>query len=181
MIQRLRSQVGPVFVISIVLSVLFVLWGVLFKENLSNTFTAILNYVISTFGWVYLLSVSGFLVFVVYLAFSRYGRIKLGKDDDEPEFTTIGWLSMLFAAGVGLSFLFWGVAEPASHFGTPPYGAAKAGTAEAAELSLAVHVLPLGFASVGGVRHSRHGDSLLQLPQGRREPRQCDAQASSRG
>ena len=136
MIQRLRSQAGPVFVISVVLSVLFVLWGVLFKENLSNTFTAILNYVISTFGWVYLLAVSGFLVFVVYLAFSRYGRIKLGKDDDEPEFTTLGWLSMLFAAGVGLSFLFWGVAEPASHFGTPPYGEAKAGTTGAAELSL---------------------------------------------
>ncbi len=136
MVQRIRSQIGPVFVISVVLSVLFVLWGGLFTENLSNTFTAVLNYVISTFGWVYLLAVSGFLVFVVYLAFSRYGRIKLGKDDDEPEFSTAGWLSMLFAAGVGLSFLFWGVAEPASHFGTPPYGMAKAGTTEAAEISL---------------------------------------------
>ena len=136
MVQRLRSQIGPVFVISVVLSFLFVLWGVFFTENLSNTFTAILNYVISTFGWIYLLAVSGFLVFVVYLAFSRYGRIKLGKDDDEPEFSTAGWLSMLFAAGVGLSFLFWGVAEPASHFGTPPYGMAKAGTTEAAEISL---------------------------------------------
>ncbi len=136
MLQNFRSQIGPVFYISVVLSILFVLWGVLFQENLSNTFTAVLNYVISTFGWVYLLAVSGFLVFVVYLAFSRYGRIKLGKDEDEPEFSTAGWLSMLFAAGVGLSFLFWGVAEPASHFGTPPYGEAKAATTDAAEISM---------------------------------------------
>ncbi|MGF1470717.1 MAG: BCCT family transporter [Rubrobacteraceae bacterium] len=143
--QRLRSQIGPVFIISVSLSILFVLWGVFFTDNLSNTFTAILNYVIATFGWVYLLAVSGFLVFVVYLAFSRYGRIKLGKDNDEPEFTTLGWLSMLFAAGVGLSFLFWGVAEPASHFGTPPYGMAKAETTEAAELSLQYTFFHWGF------------------------------------
>lgn len=136
MMQRVTSQIGPVFYISVALSIVFVLWGVLFTENLSGVFSAVLDYVIATFGWVYLLAVTGFLVFVVYLAFSRYGRIKLGKEDDEPEFTTVGWLSMLFAAGVGLSFLFWGVAEPASHFGTPPYGMVKAGTTEAAELSL---------------------------------------------
>ncbi len=134
--QRLRTQIGPVFYVSVVLSVGFVLWGVFFTENLSAVFSAVLDYVISTFGWVYLLAVVGFLVFVVYLAFSRYGRVRLGKDDDRPEFTTLGWLAMLFAAGVGLSFLFWGVAEPASHFGTPPYGMAEAGSVEAAELSL---------------------------------------------
>ncbi len=134
--QRVTSQIGPVFYISVALSIVFVLWGVLFTENLSGVFSAVLDYVIATFGWVYLLAVTGFLVFVVFLAFSRYGRIKLGKEEDEPEFTTVGWLSMLFAAGVGLSFLFWGVAEPASHFGTPPYGMVKAGTVDAAELSL---------------------------------------------
>ena len=134
--QRFRSQTGPVFYISVVLSILFVLWGALFTDNLSNTFSAVLNYVIATFGWVYLLAVTGFLAFVLFLGLSRFGRIKLGKDDEEPEFTTVGWLSMLFAAGVGLSFLFWGVAEPASHFGTPPYGMVEAGTVSAAELSL---------------------------------------------
>jgi glycine betaine transporter len=135
-VQRFRSQIGPVFYISVGLSVLFVLWGVLFTGSLSATFSAVLDYAISSFGWVYLMAVSGFLVFVIYLAFSRYGRIKLGKENDDPEFSTLWWLSMLFAAGVGLSFLFWGVAEPASHFGTPPYGMAQAESAEAAELSL---------------------------------------------
>jgi glycine betaine transporter len=124
-----------------------VLWGAFFTENLSNTFTAVLNYAIATFGWVYLLAVFGFFVFCVVLAFGRFGQIKLGKDDDQPEFTRIGWFAMLFAAGVGLSFLFWGVAEPASHFGSPPYGAAKAGTTEAAELSLQYTFLHWGLSA----------------------------------
>ncbi len=147
MVQRLRSQIGPVFIISVTLSILFVLWGAFFTENLSNTFTAVLNYAIATFGWVYLMAVFGFFVFCIVLAFGRFGRIKLGKDDERPEFTRIGWFAMLFAAGVGLSFLFWGVAEPASHFGSPPYGAAKAGTTEAAELALRFTFLHWGLSA----------------------------------
>lgn len=136
MVAKFRSQVGTVFWVSLAFSVLFVLWGVLFTENLSAVFQAALDYVVATFGWVYLIAVTGFLVFVVYLALSKHGWIRLGKDDERPEFSTVAWISMLFAAGVGLSFLFWGVAEPASHLGTTPYGLAEPNTPQAATLSL---------------------------------------------
>ena len=134
--QGITSRVGAVFYVSVALAVAFVLWGVFFTENLAGVFQTVLDYVINTFGAVYLLAVTGFLIFVLYLGLSRYGRIRLGRDGERPEFSTLGWLSMLFAAGIGLSFLFWGVAEPASHFGTPPHGMAEAGTPAAAELSL---------------------------------------------
>jgi glycine betaine transporter len=134
--QGLTSRVGAVFYVSVALAVAFVLWGVLFTANMATVFQTALDYVISNFGAAYLLAVTGFLIFILYLGLSRYGRIKLGRDDEIPEFSTLAWLSMLFAAGIGLSFLFWGVAEPASHFGTPPHGMAEAGTPEAAQLSL---------------------------------------------
>ncbi|AHY45360.1 bcct: transporter, betaine/carnitine/choline transporter (BCCT) family [Rubrobacter radiotolerans] len=136
MVERFRSQVGTVFWVSLAFSVVFVVWGVFFTASLAAVFDATLTYVVSSFGWVYLIAVTGFLVFVAYLALSRHGRIRLGKDDERPEFSTIAWISMLFAAGVGLSFLFWGVAEPASHLGTTPYGLAEPNTTEAAGLSL---------------------------------------------
>ncbi|MDN5698449.1 MAG: BCCT family transporter, partial [Rubrobacter sp.] len=138
-------RVGAVFWVSVALSVLFVLWGTLFTENLAGVFQSVLDYVIETFGAVYLLAVTGFLVFMLYLGFSRYGRIRLGGDDERPEFSTVGWLSMLFAAGIGLSFLFWGVAEPASHFGTPPHGMAEPETGQAAGLSLQYTFFHWGF------------------------------------
>jgi choline-glycine betaine transporter len=134
--QGTTSRIGSVFYVSVALAVAFVFWGVFFTENMAGVFQTVLSYVISSFGAVYLIAVSGFLIFVLYLGLSRYGRIKLGRDDERPEFSTLSWLSMLFAAGIGLSFLFWGVAEPASHLGTPPHGMAEAGTPEAAQLSL---------------------------------------------
>lgn len=136
MVRNLRRQIGPVFWISVALSAAFVVWGASSPASLGSAFDTVLDYVISSFGWVYLLAVTGFLVFVGYLAFSKYGKIRLGRDSDRPEFSAISWISMLFAAGVGLSFLFWGVGEPASHFGTTPYGMVEPNTPQAAETSL---------------------------------------------
>ena len=67
-------------------------------------------------GWFIMLTVSAMLILCFWLAFSRYGRIKLGKDDDEPEFSTVSWLTMLFAAGMGVGLLYWASAEPISHY-----------------------------------------------------------------
>src|SRR5215204_4715691 len=72
------------------------------------------------------LGISVFLVFVVYLAFSRYGKIKLGRDEDEPEFNTVSWVAMMFSVGMGIGLMFYGVAEPISHLSAPPHGLAKA-------------------------------------------------------
>ena len=87
----------------------------------SAVFDAVLfSYLIPNFGWVFILSSFGFLAFSVYLAASRYGRIRLGGDDERPEFSTVSWVAMMFSAGMGIGLMFFGVAEPMSHMGTPP-------------------------------------------------------------
>jgi glycine betaine transporter len=137
--ERQESQVGKlgvVFWISAVFSVVFLLWGAIFTGNLSTVTSAILNFVLLNFGWLYLVATTLFLFFVIYLAFSRFGKIKLGQDDEEPEFGRLSWFAMLFAAGMGIGLVFWGVAEPMSHYGTPPYNLAEASTPDAAELGL---------------------------------------------
>ncbi len=69
-----------------------------------------------------MLTSAGFVLFSAYLAFTRYGNIKLGPDDSEPEFSTFSWVSMMFATGMGIGLMFWGVAEPLTHFNAPPDG-----------------------------------------------------------
>lgn len=124
------------FYVSLAISLAFVLWGVFFTENLSAVTSAVLDYVLENFAWLYLISTTLFLFFVAYLAFSRFGKIRLGKDDERPEFSRPSWFAMLFAAGMGIGLVFWGVAEPISHFATPPYAMAAAGSPEAAELGM---------------------------------------------
>src|SRR5215204_5652742 len=82
------------------------------------------------------LGISVFLVFVVYLAFSRYGKIKLGRDEDEPEFNTVSWVAMMFSVGMGIGLMFSGVAEPISHFSAPPHGLAKPESEGAARVAM---------------------------------------------
>ena len=134
--QKLSSQIGVVFYISAILSVVFVLWGVFFTENLSAVTSAVLGYALESFGWLYLIATTMFLVFAIFLAFSRLGKIRLGKDDERPEFGRLSWFAMLFAAGMGIGLVFWGVGEPVSHLITPPYGMAEPGSPEAARLSM---------------------------------------------
>ncbi|MEQ8847812.1 BCCT family transporter [Botrimarina sp.] len=86
--------------------------------------------VAQNFGWLYVASMTGFLVFAVYLGFSRHGGVRLGPDDSRPEFPTSAWLAMLFSAGMGIGMLFFGVAEPMWHYLTPPGG--QGGTTAAA-------------------------------------------------
>ena len=132
-----NSTIDPaVFYISVAISVLFVLWGIFFTESLASVAKTVLDYLILTFGWVFTLATFGFLVFVLYLAFSHYGRIRLGQDDDRPEFSTAVWIAMMFSAGMGIGLMFFGVAEPVSHLANPPQGMAEAGSKEAARLAM---------------------------------------------
>ncbi|MCA1718916.1 MAG: BCCT family transporter [Actinobacteria bacterium] len=125
-----------VFWISVVISVAFVAWGVLATDNLSTVTGAVLGFVIANFGWVFILSSFGFLAFSVYLALSRYGKIRLGGEDERPEFRTVSWIAMMFSAGMGIGLMFFGVAEPIYHLGAPPHGLAKANTQDAALLAM---------------------------------------------
>src|SRR5690625_6183677 len=86
----------PVFIISISIILAFSLRGTINNENLFNVTTAIQNFLQIRFGWFYLISATVILIFVIYLAFSKYGNIKLGNDHDEPEYSTFSWLAMLF-------------------------------------------------------------------------------------
>ncbi|MFP4128084.1 MAG: BCCT family transporter [Desulfonatronovibrio sp.] len=109
-----------VFVFALVIVAVFVFAGVFDPELVSSLSTALHSAIIAHFGWAYMLSGFFFLAFCLVLALSRFGSIKLGKDHEKPEYTYFGWFSMLFAAGMGIGLIFWGVAEPISHFMAPP-------------------------------------------------------------
>lgn len=112
-----------------------VLWGIVAPAHLGAVFDGALAVITRNFGWLYLWVVLGLVVLALVLAFGRYGALKLGADDEEPEFSLGSWFAMLFAAGMGIGLVFWGVAEPISHYGTPPPGIAPH-TPEAANAAM---------------------------------------------
>ena len=114
---------------------LVVVWGLLAPASLGAVFNEALAAITRNFGWFYLWVVLGLVLLALVLAFSRYGDMKLGADDDEPEFSNGAWFSMLFAAGMGIGLVYFGVAEPLSHFASPPPGVA-ARTPEAANAAM---------------------------------------------
>lgn len=101
-----------------------VAWGLLGTESFSAFSGNALSFVISNFGWAFVLCSTIFLVFVLALALGKFGNIKLGRDDEAPEFSTVSWISMMFAAGMGIGLMFYGAAEPLSHYrsGVPGHG-----------------------------------------------------------
>lgn len=109
-------------IVSAGLILAIVVWGVIAPDHLGAIFDGALAMIIRNFGWFYLWVVLGLVVLALVLAFGRYGRLKLGAEDEEPEFSLGSWFAMLFAAGMGIGLVFWGVAEPVSHYGTPPPG-----------------------------------------------------------
>ncbi|MEN1967022.1 BCCT family transporter [Lentibacillus sp. N15] len=133
------NKVTRVFWISAIVAIIFIVWGIIPKDvlphaNLGDVTTNIQTFFVDKFGWFYLLSMTAFVVFSLYLIFSKYGKIKLGKPGDKPEYSYITWFAMLFSAGMGIGLVFWGAAEPMSHFHEPPYGDGQ--TAEAAKTAM---------------------------------------------
>jgi glycine betaine transporter len=118
-------------------------WGVLAPDGLADAANALTGFALTTLDWFFLLLCTGFVVLSALLALSPYGKIKLGRDDEEPEFSTVSWLAMLFAGGMGAGLLFWGAAEPLYHFTSPP--AAEARTPEAARLAMMLTNLHWGL------------------------------------
>lgn len=99
-----------------------VVWGLSSPASLGAAGAVALAFTTKSFGWFFLWVVLGVVVFCLFLAFSRYGTLRLGGDEVEPEFYTLSWFAMLFAAGMGIGLVFWGAAEPLSHFRSPPPG-----------------------------------------------------------
>ncbi len=133
----MTAQIGTVFYVTVAISLAFVLWGVFFTGSFDRLTKSALDFVVSDLSWFYLIVTTFFLAFVLFLAFSRYGKVKLGKEDEEPEFGLFSWFAMLFQAWMGIGVIFWGVSEPVMHYAAePPYGGAEPNTAEAAQLSM---------------------------------------------
>lgn len=103
------------FGVAAALAIAFLLWGTLDSEGMGTTTGELLGWLETTFGWLFILVSASFLLFSAYLAVSRYGNIRLGPDDSEPEFSTFSWVSMMFATGMGIGLMFWGVAEPLTY------------------------------------------------------------------
>jgi choline/carnitine/betaine transport len=114
----------------------FVLWGIFDNKGLAGVAGDALAWVIKSFGWLFVLASTGFVVLALVLALSRWGRIRLGRDDEKPEFSTVSWVTMMFSAGMGIGLMFYGVAEPLSHLASPPMGLAKPNTEQGAELAI---------------------------------------------
>ena len=112
----------PIFSISAIIMVMFVLWTLLQPEAASDTFNSVQKFITDNLGWSYLIGVTFFLLFALFIALSKYGNIVLGKDGEKPEYSTMSWFAMLFAAGMGIGLVFWGVAEPMMHYTNPPFG-----------------------------------------------------------
>jgi glycine betaine transporter len=134
-----RAGLDPwVFGIAAGISTAFVVWGVVDSDGVATVADDVLSWVIETFGWMFVLSTAAFLVFAGVLAFSRLGRVRLGRDDDRPEFRTASWVAMMFSAGMGIGLMFFAVAEPISHLTAPPAGTEQAGTEGAAQQAMAL-------------------------------------------
>ncbi|WP_154857303.1 BCCT family transporter [Cyclobacterium xiamenense] len=134
---------APVFWPSVVLIILFITVTLWVGEPMAEVFAASKTFITDKAGWLFIIAVNAFIVFCFYLGFSKYGSIRLGGKNAEPEFSTGAWFAMLFSAGMGIGLLFWGVAEPVYHYAIPPYG--EAYSLAAAERSMNLTFLHWGF------------------------------------
>ena len=114
------KKISNVFYITIGLIILAVGYGAFAPESFEAVTTNIKDFVASTFGWYYMLLMSFMLALSIFFILSPYGKIRLGKDTDRPQFSTVTWIAMLFSAGMGIGLVFYGAAEPLSHFAISP-------------------------------------------------------------
>ncbi len=132
---------NPVFLVSAMLSVALVVMTMLFQEQAAAVFVSLRAWITSTFDWFFMIAANIFVLFGLGIAVSKLGRVRLGGPDARPRYGYPGWLAMLFAAGVGIGLMFFGVLEPVTHTLNPPLGIDPADieTARAAGMSAAIY------------------------------------------
>jgi len=113
---------NPVFLVSAVLVVVFVIGTLVFLDSAGSAFSELRIWITTKFDWMFMISMNVFVLFSFYVAFSKLGRVRLGGPDAKPHYSYPGWLAMLFAAGVGIGLMFFGVLEPVTHTLNPPLG-----------------------------------------------------------
>ncbi|MFD5560086.1 BCCT family transporter [Kitasatospora griseola] len=150
-VDRVVFGVGAVAVLGVVA------WGVFAQDSLSRTSSTALSWVLHSFGWLFVVAADVFLVLAVVIALSRFGRVPLGRDGEQPEFSTLAWVAMMFSAGMGIGLLFYGVGEPLQLYAQPQPGSdiapqSSAAAQRALEFSLFHWTLhPWAIYAVGGL------------------------------
>jgi len=162
---------NPVMIASAVIVLALALLGAAMPRRFGEVAKSLLLFTTTNFGWFYLLSVFAMVVFLVGLAISKYGNIRLGPDDSRPDFPFFTWIAMLFSAGFGAGLVFWGVAEPMSHFFTTPFPSIEGQTPGAARVAMGYAFFHWGVSqwavftvaglAIGFLQFRKHRDSLI--------------------
>ncbi len=149
-----KMKRNMVFIVSVTVAIAVILYGSICSSQLSELAGLVMSWVSTNFGWLYVVCVFCFILFLCWISLSPWGKIKLGKDDEKPEYSNFTWFAMLFCGATGIGLVFWSIAEPLSHYVSPPQEV-QAGTIEAAEFSVRTCFLHWGitqfacFAIVG--------------------------------
>ncbi|WP_312334823.1 glycine betaine uptake BCCT transporter [Anaerospora hongkongensis] len=130
------SQNRTVLYVSAAISLMFVAFSIVLPAEMGKASNTVMAFLTGNFGWMYLMSVFVFMITLYSIALSRYGSIKLGRDDEKPEFSDFQWFTMLFGSGMGIGMVFWSIAEPMMHYMSPPLGAGN--TTEAMFLAMRI-------------------------------------------
>lgn len=134
--QSRRGLDKVVFGVAGVLAIAFVTWGFVSPHTLGSVSSTALAWTMNNFGWLFVMAATVFVVFVVFVAVSRFGKIPLGRDGETPEFRTASWIAMMFATGMGIGLMFYGVGEPLWFYMSPPPGTVDAQSVEAAATAM---------------------------------------------
>ncbi|MFF3842965.1 BCCT family transporter [Streptomyces sp. NPDC001930] len=136
-LQEQHPPDGRLIGIGMAAVVAVVAWAALGEDSFDGASSSALRWVLDNFAWLFVVAADTFLVLCVVIALSRFGRIRLGADDSEPEFTNVAWIAMMFSAGMGIGLMFYGVGEPLTHFlAPPPATGIPAGSGAAARTAL---------------------------------------------
>ncbi len=146
----------PVTLVAATVTLAFLVLGVVFPDRMEMVAEQVYADISREFGWVFVLSTAGFVFFILYLAFSRYGRVKLGGREEKPAYSTFSWIAMMFALGVGIGLIFYGAYEPVTLWAQPPPGGPAPRTDQAAVVGMQYSIFhwalhPWAFFGVAGL------------------------------
>jgi glycine betaine transporter len=142
-----RANINFNLILSLTLTAIFLVFSFIYRDSMMETSNAIKAHITKNLGWFFVLLSTGAVIYLVYLAFSRFGDIVLGDPTERPEFGDISWYSMLFSAGMGVGILFWGAAEPLTHYLSNPIHESQ--TTAAARHAMAITMLHWGVHGWG--------------------------------
>jgi len=137
----------PVFWPAVILIVSMIVTTLVLGEQAETMFSTVQTVMSDAGGWFFILAVNVFLIFSLFVAFSKVGSIRIGGDDARPEFSNLAWFAMLFSAGMGIGIMFWSVAEPIYHFTDPPMAGSE--SIPAARQAMGLTFLHWGFHAWG--------------------------------